>query len=252
MLFGGDAYVIKYKYMENNRDKYIIYFWQVLLTKIRNDWHLISLMIFCFSHKSGWPMYKRWTGSFGPQSHGNRRRARRCSRASQSYTGVGAETFPKNVWRSTRHSFRRKGSRHLFPLPLCCLNLELDISLPDLKGNPGISPTLNTFHTFPFQASGFKNVHDHDTYDVDGTRLFRVRGICEQDVRTVQIQPEKASSLDTDDAFILEYKDQNLWVSQTTNFLLLKEMAIWKRSLMSLCIVWLQGITIITYSHLKT
>lgn len=24
------------------------------------------------------------------------------------------------------------------------------------------------------KASGFKNVHDHDTYDVDGTRLFRV------------------------------------------------------------------------------
>ena len=25
------------------------------------------------------------------------------------------------------------------------------------------------------KASGFKNVHDHDTYDVDGTRMFRVR-----------------------------------------------------------------------------
>lgn len=24
------------------------------------------------------------------------------------------------------------------------------------------------------KASGFKNVHDHDTYDADGTRLFRV------------------------------------------------------------------------------
>ena len=26
------------------------------------------------------------------------------------------------------------------------------------------------------KASGFNNVHDHDTYDADGTRLFRVRG----------------------------------------------------------------------------
>ena len=26
------------------------------------------------------------------------------------------------------------------------------------------------------RASGFKNVHDHDTYDEDGTRLFRIRG----------------------------------------------------------------------------
>ena len=23
------------------------------------------------------------------------------------------------------------------------------------------------------KASGFKNVHDHDTYDADGTRMFR-------------------------------------------------------------------------------
>ena len=25
------------------------------------------------------------------------------------------------------------------------------------------------------KASGFKNMKDHDTYDVDGTRLFRIR-----------------------------------------------------------------------------
>jgi hypothetical protein len=24
------------------------------------------------------------------------------------------------------------------------------------------------------KASGFRNLHDHDTYDVDGTRLFQV------------------------------------------------------------------------------
>ena len=27
------------------------------------------------------------------------------------------------------------------------------------------------------KASGFKNITDHDTYDADGTRLFRVRGV---------------------------------------------------------------------------
>jgi gelsolin len=55
-------------------------------------------------------------------------------------------------------------------------------------------------------ASGFKNVHDHDTYDVDGTRLFRIRGTNEEDVRAEQLE-EKASSLASDDTFILETPD---------------------------------------------
>jgi len=62
------------------------------------------------------------------------------------------------------------------------------------------------------KASGFKNVHEHDTYDVDGTRLFRVRGTCDEDVRAVQIQPETAASLDTDDVFVLEHKTEHTWV----------------------------------------
>lgn len=53
------------------------------------------------------------------------------------------------------------------------------------------------------KASGFKNVHDHDTYDVDGTRLFRIRGTCAEDVRATQM-PEVAASLASDDAFVLE------------------------------------------------
>lgn len=52
-------------------------------------------------------------------------------------------------------------------------------------------------------ASGFKNIHDHDTYDKDGTRLFRIRGTNADDVRADQL-PEKASSLASDDVFILE------------------------------------------------
>lgn len=53
------------------------------------------------------------------------------------------------------------------------------------------------------KASGFKNVHDHDTYDVDGTRLFRIRGTCAEDVRADQMA-EVAASLASDDVFILE------------------------------------------------
>jgi len=61
------------------------------------------------------------------------------------------------------------------------------------------------------KASGFKNVHDHDTYDADGTRLFRVRGTCAQDIRVVQIQPEEASSLNSEDVFVLE-TPTNTWI----------------------------------------
>lgn len=53
------------------------------------------------------------------------------------------------------------------------------------------------------KGSGFKNLRDHDTYDADGTRLFRIRGTCEEDVRAVQM-PEVAASLASDDAFVLE------------------------------------------------
>lgn len=53
------------------------------------------------------------------------------------------------------------------------------------------------------KASGFKNVHDYDSYDVDGTRLFRIRGTCAEDVRATQVE-EKASALASDDVFILE------------------------------------------------
>jgi len=52
-------------------------------------------------------------------------------------------------------------------------------------------------------ASGFRNVHDMDTYDADGTRLFHVRGTCEADTRAVQVA-EVAASLSPDDVFVLE------------------------------------------------
>ncbi|KAF2363520.1 Gelsolin-like domain [Trinorchestia longiramus] len=64
------------------------------------------------------------------------------------------------------------------------------------------------------KASGFKNVHDHDTYDVDGTRLFQVRGTCELDVRAEQ-RAEVAASLNSDDVFVLETPSNTyVWVGK--------------------------------------
>lgn len=53
------------------------------------------------------------------------------------------------------------------------------------------------------KASGFKNRADADSYDVDGTRLFHVRGTNELNTRAVQVE-EKASSLNSNDCFVLE------------------------------------------------
>jgi gelsolin len=64
------------------------------------------------------------------------------------------------------------------------------------------------------KASGFKNIRDHDTYDVDGTRLFRVRGTSEFDVRAEQM-PEVARSLASDDVFVLETpSDTYIWAGK--------------------------------------
>lgn len=65
--------------------------------------------------------------------------------------------------------------------------------------------------------SGFRNLQDHDTYDVDGTRFFQVRGTSDDDVRTVQV-PEVAASLSSDDVFILETPSTTyLWLGKVTN-----------------------------------
>jgi len=53
------------------------------------------------------------------------------------------------------------------------------------------------------QASGFKNVHDVDKYDKDGTRLFQCRGTTAFNTRAIQV-PERAASLNSGDTFILE------------------------------------------------
>ncbi|XP_022257425.1 gelsolin, cytoplasmic-like, partial [Limulus polyphemus] len=52
-------------------------------------------------------------------------------------------------------------------------------------------------------ASGFRNIHDHDTYDVDGTRMFQIKGTSDVDTRAQQVS-EKAASLNSDDVFVVE------------------------------------------------
>lgn len=52
-------------------------------------------------------------------------------------------------------------------------------------------------------ASGFKNVREHETYDPNKTKLFQVKGTCEDDTRGVEVEPVTAS-LDSDDVFVLD------------------------------------------------
>ena len=64
------------------------------------------------------------------------------------------------------------------------------------------------------KASGFKNAGENDTYDVDGTRLFRVRGTTSEDARAVQVK-EISSSLNSEDVFILESPSATwIWVGE--------------------------------------
>ncbi|XP_064474510.1 gelsolin, cytoplasmic-like isoform X1 [Ornithodoros turicata] len=63
-------------------------------------------------------------------------------------------------------------------------------------------------------ASGFRNLRDHDTYDVDGTRMFHVKGTSDVNVRAVQVA-EVAASLNSEDVFVLETpKTTYLWIGE--------------------------------------
>ncbi|XP_022914908.1 gelsolin, cytoplasmic [Onthophagus taurus] len=58
--------------------------------------------------------------------------------------------------------------------------------------------------------SGFKNIKEHDTYVENETRLYKIRGTSDVDVRAVQL-PANSSSLESDDVFIVE-NDANTWI----------------------------------------
>ena len=67
------------------------------------------------------------------------------------------------------------------------------------------------------KASGFKNRADSDSYDVDGTRLFHIRGTNEFNTRAVQVE-EKASSLNSNDCFVLETPQCTyIWYGKVNN-----------------------------------
>jgi len=69
------------------------------------------------------------------------------------------------------------------------------------------------------KASGFKNITDHDTYDADGTRLFRVRGVdCDGSscTRAEQVE-ELTASLNSEDVFVLETPAKTfIWTGQAS------------------------------------
>nr|ANR02564.1 gelsolin [Peripatoides novaezealandiae] len=135
-FFGGDSYVLKYTYLKEKREHYIVYFWQGL--ESTQDERASSAI---------------WAVKLDDELLG---------RAIQVRIVQGRET---------EHFLKIfKGKLIIF------------------TGG---------------KASGFKNLKDHDTYDVDGTRMFHVCGTDDVDTRAIQVA-EKASSLNSDDVFVLE------------------------------------------------
>ena len=90
------------------------------------------------------------------------------------------------------------------------------------------------------RASSFKNRVDQDSYDVDGTRLFHVRGINEFDTRAVQVE-EKASSLNSNDCFVLETPDETyIWYGKVNGVKVMCGVATYVGLLTTSCLL-LQG-----------
>lgn len=66
-------------------------------------------------------------------------------------------------------------------------------------------------------ASGFKNMKEYDSYVEGETRLFRVRGTGEENVRATQLQA-KASNLESDDVFLVLTDDKTyIWQGKDSN-----------------------------------
>uniref|UniRef100_A0A4D5R9Y8 Gelsolin, cytoplasmic n=1 Tax=Scolopendra viridis TaxID=118503 RepID=A0A4D5R9Y8_SCOVI len=150
MFFGGDSYVLKYTYLKEDRERYIIYFWQGQKSSL--DEKAASAI---------------WAVRLDDELAGKAIQVR-----------VVQDKEP--------HHFLKifKGKMIIF------------------SGG---------------HASGFKNVHDYDEYDADGTRLFQVRGTCSDDVRAVQVA-EVAASLNSDDVFILETPSATyVWLGKGAN-----------------------------------
>jgi len=135
-FFGGDSYVILYTYLINNKENYIIYFWQ------------------------------------------------------------GQESSQDEKASAALHAVNLDDQYGGAPVQVRVVqNKEPDHFLLIFKGRMVVHAGG--------RASGFKNRADSDSYDVDGTRLFHVRGTNEFNTRAVQVE-EKASSLNSNDCFVLE------------------------------------------------
>ncbi|XP_067138441.1 gelsolin, cytoplasmic-like isoform X3 [Centruroides vittatus] len=66
-------------------------------------------------------------------------------------------------------------------------------------------------------ASGFRNVRDHDTYDPEGSRMFRIKGTTDYDVRAEQV-PEAANSLNSGDVFVVETPSTTyIWIGKESS-----------------------------------
>ncbi|XP_054272999.1 gelsolin, cytoplasmic isoform X2 [Macrosteles quadrilineatus] len=146
-FFGGDSYVIKYKYHDGPQEKYIIYFWQ---------------------------------GKDSTQDE----RAASAIHASRLDSELGGRALQVRVTQGQE--------------PTHFLRLFKGNMIVFLGG----------------KASGFRNLRDHDTYDVDGTRLFQVRGSCKDDLHAVQV-PERVTSLASNQAYVLETPGTTyLWIGK--------------------------------------
>jgi hypothetical protein len=67
------------------------------------------------------------------------------------------------------------------------------------------------------KASGFKNVHEADSYETDGNALFRVHGTSPLNTLAIQVHTS-ASSLNSEDCFILvTTSDVYVWQGQGSN-----------------------------------
>lgn len=66
-------------------------------------------------------------------------------------------------------------------------------------------------------GSGFKNMKDYDFYVEGETRLFRVRGTSEENVRAVQLKAE-AKNLESDDIFLVLTDDKTyIWQGKNSD-----------------------------------
>jgi len=68
------------------------------------------------------------------------------------------------------------------------------------------------------KASGFRNVHEGDSYDTDGVSLYHVRGTGDENTRAVQVE-EEARRLNSGDCFVLlTPKTIYVWKGRGANY----------------------------------